>query len=325
LTTSAIIPGKTLNMKTDKNTPATATDDVQQQMQRFWGDVYRTAYSTADQMLDADSLDTGLDALADMLLYRGHLISKEMPLANLSGKKVLEIGSGAGGHSAMFARHGAELTSLDITLDRVAATREKLRLLGSKAKIAIALQGNAEALPFSDGSFDIVYSNGVLHHTPNTAGAVDEIYRVLRPGGRAAIMLYCKSSVNYWFTLWFCVGILKGAMFRHSDWLGRHTEWIGREPQTARNPVTRCYTAQGIRSLFHKFAPLKIRKGSFEIRFIPKLGRLYERWQRRRLGTHPGGLLVYGSEWPVSSRLELFLGRYIGWDWYISATKPGTE
>lgn len=309
--------------------PDLSGDDVHRQMQRFWGDVYRTAYSDSDHALDQQTPNAGLDALEDMFIYRGHLISKEMPLSDLSGKKVLEIGCGAGGHSAMFARHGAELTSLDISLDisldRVSATRKKLRLLGSKAKTATALQGNAEILLFSDDSFDIVYSNGVLHHTPNTAGAIDEVYRVLRPGGRAAIMLYCKSSVNYWFTLWFCVGILKGAMFSNSDWLGRHTEWIGREPQTARNPVTRCYSANGIRSLFHKFTPLEFRKGSFEIRFIPKLGRLYERWQRRRLGTHPGGLLVYGSEWPVSSRWELFLGRYIGWDWYISATKPGSE
>jgi len=305
--------------------PDRSVDNVHQEMQRFWGDVYRTAYSDSDGVLDPQTLNAGLDALEDMLIYRGHLISKEMPLSELSGKKVLEIGCGAGGHSAMFARHGAELTSLDISRDRVTATRKKFRLLGSRAKMAAALQGNAESLPFPDDSFDIVYSNGVLHHTPNTAGAIDEVYRVLRPGGQAAIMLYCKSSVNYWFTLWFCVGILKGTMFTHSDWLGRHTEWIGREPQTSRNPVTRCYSAAGIRSLFHKFRPLEFRKGSFEIRFIPKLGRLYERWQRRRLGTHPGGLLVYGSEWPVSSRWELFLGRYVGWDWYISATKPVGE
>ena len=56
---------------------------------------------------------------------------------------------------------------------------------------------DAENLEFADDSFDLVYSHGVLHHTPDTEGAVREIYRVLRPGGRAVVMLYHRDSYNY--------------------------------------------------------------------------------------------------------------------------------
>src|SRR6185312_8029573 len=56
---------------------------------------------------------------------------------------------------------------------------------------------DAERLDFPDNSFDIVYSHGVLHHTPDTAGAIREVHRVLRPGGRALVMLYHRNSYNY--------------------------------------------------------------------------------------------------------------------------------
>jgi SAM-dependent methyltransferase len=60
------------------------------------------------------------------------------------------------------------------------------------------LQANAEQLGFPDQCFDLVYSHGVLHHTPNTRTAIDEVYRVLKPGGRAIVMLYHRHSFNYY-------------------------------------------------------------------------------------------------------------------------------
>ena len=68
--------------------------------------------------------------------------------------------------------------------------------MGLSSKLNI---GNAEILSFEDESFDFVYSWGVLHHSPNTRKCFDEIYRVLRPGGKAKIMIYHKYS---------CVGLM---------------------------------------------------------------------------------------------------------------------
>ena len=58
--------------------------------------------------------------------------------------------------------------------------------------------GDAERLPFEDASFDRVSSNGVLHHTPDMLGSLREIRRVLRPGGRATIIVYNRNSLHYW-------------------------------------------------------------------------------------------------------------------------------
>jgi ubiquinone/menaquinone biosynthesis C-methylase UbiE len=64
-------------------------------------------------------------------------------------------------------------------------------LFGLKGNFVVA---DAEALPFSSDSFDMVYSNGVIHHTPDTAATVREIHRVVRPGGQARVMVYHRSS-----------------------------------------------------------------------------------------------------------------------------------
>ena len=294
-------------------------------IQAFWGALYDSLYDDIDSGLTREQLVEGIDALEDMFRLRGHMAAAEMPIGDLDGRSVIEIGSGAGGHSAMFARHGAIVTAVDITEARVNATAAKFQILGVDAGGCRAIQGDAEALPFADESFDIVYSNGVLHHTRDTEKAVEEVFRVLKPGGKAVIMLYCKSSWHYWFNMWFCVGLLKGRMFGDPNWFGRATEWGGKDMQTVENPITLCYTASGIRSLFSRFEKLTLRKGEFYFYLIPKIGGLYRRWQIKRYGTHPGGYLVYGEPWPMQSPLERLLGRVMGFAWFITARKPVIE
>ena len=295
---------------------------TKQDIQRFWGSLYDSLYEDVDASLTPKTLNQGLDALEDMFRFRRHMAVVEMPPEEISGKQVLEIGCGAGGHSALFARHGAVMTSVDITPARVQSTQRKFEILGDAAAGCKAMQADAENLPFEDSAFDIVYSNGVLHHTHDTEKAIAEVYRVLKPGGKAVIMLYCKSSWQYWINLWLCIGILMGRSFGDPNWVGKATEWGGKNQQTVENPITRCYTAGGIRKLFQQFEMTSLRKSEFYFRLIPKLGKLYLRFQRRRYGEHPGGLLVYGEPWVIQSPLELKLGRLIGFAWFISAQKP---
>ena len=121
-----------------------------------------------------------------------------VPFADARGKKVLEIGIGNGADGVMFALNGGSYTGVDLTEAALEATRKHFEVMG----LAGAFQKeDAERLSFAKESFDIVYSHGVLHHTPNTQAAIDEVYRVLKAGGRAIIMLYHKHSFNYYIRI----------------------------------------------------------------------------------------------------------------------------
>src|SRR3954463_10067011 len=89
--------------------------------------------------------------------------------------KVLEIGCGIGTDGAQFARAGADYTGIDLTEAAVDLARKRVAVSGLKGDFRVS---DAEKLDFADDSFDLVYSHGVLHHTPDIDAAVSEIYRV---------------------------------------------------------------------------------------------------------------------------------------------------
>ncbi|MCA1910242.1 MAG: class I SAM-dependent methyltransferase [Magnetospirillum sp.] len=294
---------------------------MKQDVQKFWKALYHSLYTDVDSNLSRTALVEGVKQLEDMFRLRRHMSTVELDLSAIRDKRVLEIGPGAGGHSALMAYHGAVVTALDITYDRAKATGGKFALMGDLAPNCAAVQGDAENLPFDDDSFDIVYSNGVLHHTPDTEKAIAEVHRVLKPGGQAVIMLYCKDSWHYWINMVLCTGILRGHLLRGRHWLGRATEWGGKHKQVVTNPITRCYSRDGIAGLFARFGEVSMRKHEFYWYLFPLLGRRFREHQRRRYGEHPGGILVYGEPWPMWSPMERWLGPVMGWAWYISARK----
>src|ERR1043166_1150605 len=110
------------------------------------------------------------------------------------GLKVLEIGCGIGTDGAHFASAGADYTGIDLTEAAVELAQRRFALSGLAGKFRVS---DAEQLDFPNESFDLVYSHGVLHHTPDIDAAVREIHRVLKPGGRAFVMLYHRGSYNY--------------------------------------------------------------------------------------------------------------------------------
>jgi len=129
-----------------------------------------------------------------------------------AGKDVLEVGVGMGADHLEWAKaKPASLTGVDLTPRAIAFTTERLRLAGEASTLLVA---DAEALPFADESFDIVYSWGVLHHSPDTARAFAEVRRVLRPGGVARIMVYHTWSLTG-LMLWARYGLLRGR-----PWMG---------------------------------------------------------------------------------------------------------
>lgn len=92
-------------------------------------------------------------------------------------KKVLEIGVGLGADHQQFAAAGAELTGIDLTERAIEYTQRRLQLFGLHSNLNT---GDAENLSFADNSFDLVYSWGVLHHSPDTQKTFTEVFRVLK-------------------------------------------------------------------------------------------------------------------------------------------------
>lgn len=114
--------------------------------------------------------------------------------------RVLEIGCGIGVEASQFARHGAKYTGVDLSESSIKMSRARLSLMELKGDFVCI---NAESLPFENGSFDHVFSFGVIHHSPHPDKIVNEIYRLLKPGGTATIMVYNRSSINYYIEIMF--------------------------------------------------------------------------------------------------------------------------
>lgn len=136
-----------------------------------------------------------------------------VPFDRFAGRRVLEVGCGAGYDAYAIARAGGAYVGIDITAENPVRTRQHLGLYGLSARVA---QADAERLPFASASFDVAFSNGVLHHTPNLCAALAEIRRTLRPGGSAWIIVYHRDSLFYWLSLVLTDHILRGGYRRES-------------------------------------------------------------------------------------------------------------
>jgi ubiquinone/menaquinone biosynthesis C-methylase UbiE len=171
-----------------------------------------------------------------------------MEFARHAGEELLEIGGGMGTDLAQFAKHGAHVTDLDLSSGHLELAKESFRLRGLTGRFVLH---DAETLPFPDNSFDVVYSNGVLHHTPNTRDVVAEIRRVLKPGGKAIIMMYAENSLHYWRNLVWAIGLKEGQLqdFSMGEIMSRSVE---RSDHGAR-PLVKVYTPSALRRMFHAF------------------------------------------------------------------------
>lgn len=205
-----------------------------------------------------------------------------MEFDKFRGKRLLEIGCGMGTDLLQFARGGARCTGIDLTPRSVEITRHRFRLYGATGAFMIS---DGERLPFHSDSFDVVYSNGVLHHTPDTAGAIREVHRVLRPGGVAKIMLYHRNSLNYWLEIVLRRGLLGFEFLR-----GRSAEEIMsrvvEHSDHGARPLVKVYSRKQMRTLFSMFSEVVIDVEQLtraELRFLSPLisESLFERLRKR--------------------------------------------
>lgn len=164
----------------------------------------------------------------------------------MRGLKVLEIGVGLGADHQRLAESGANLWGIDLTERAIQHTRRRLGLFGLTSNLAV---GDSEALDFSVNSFDRVYSWGVIHHSPNTSKAVSEILRVLKPEGRAIIMIYHK---------WSMIGIMlwiRYALLGLRPWMSLSKIYA----QYLESPGTKAYSVTEAFQLFSAFSKVQIK------------------------------------------------------------------
>ena len=162
------------------------------------------------------------------------------------GKKILEVGVGAGTDHLQWARAGCECFGVDITQAGIEATRRRLSCYGFESRLE---RLDAERLPFADATFDIVYSWGVIHHSDKPGLIAAEIHRVLKPGGTFIGMVYGRRSLLA-TKLWLRHALLNGHPWRNlSDVIWNHME----------SPGTKAYTANEVRRLLSCFSSVTLK------------------------------------------------------------------
>src|SRR5687767_3730873 len=234
------------------------------------------------------------------------------------GLHVLEIGCGMGTDGAQFAKAGANYTGIDLTDAAIELARKRFQVSGLKGEFRVA---DAERLDFPDASFDLVYSHGVLHHTPDIEAAVREIHRVLKPGGRAMVMLYHRGSYNYRVGIRVLRRAGAGLLTSEAglklinlltrepiDSLREHAQlakngnssaddFLSQSTDGAGNPLARVYSRREARELFKDFSAVELRAYFLNKRFIPIIGnflpRAFESALASRWGWH---LWIYATK-----------------------------
>ena len=260
-------------------------------------------------------------------LVEAHRYTKEWHIpeaadfAGARGLKVLEIGCGLGTDGAQFAEAGADYTGVDLTEAAVELARRRFELFNLPGSFQTA---DAENLSFPNASFDLVYSHGVLHHTPETEKAIQEIHRVLRPGGRAVVMLYHRGSYNYRVN----ISLLRRAGAKLLKWengiklvnkitgeplesLREHArllkteresylkpdEFLSQNTDGAGNPLARVYSRNEARELFKDFSAVTLKTYFLNKRWLPVIGNVLPRPLESRLASRWGWhLWIYATK-----------------------------
>lgn len=220
---------------------------------------------------------------------------KENLLAlQLKDKNVLEIGFGMGTDHLMMARLGAVMHGIDITPGNREITNRRFEIYQYQTELTT---GDAETLPYSSDSMDFVYSFGVLHHTPNMEKAINEVYRVLKPGGECYIAVYNKNSIFYKWSI--CINEwLMGRQYKKYTLKQRLS--LIEYPNDNPNLVVKLHTKSDLKRIFKKFAPVKIEINHLTRDCIIKGNRLFSDKMIQRLSTRFGWYLIVKANKPMN-------------------------
>lgn len=169
------------------------TPELTRSIERFWTDnvnaerIYGRALTDVKRGEDKYFIDL------EKQRYQTHYHIKPWLDQLKPEKSILEVGCGIGLDSVQIAQRGLDLFALDLTFVGIDTAKKRFSKESLPGKFLV---GDGCHLPFSENSFHYVYSFGVLHHAADTKKSIEELYRVLQPGGQARIMLYNRHSFN---------------------------------------------------------------------------------------------------------------------------------
>src|SRR5436305_1488400 len=262
---------------------------TEEERRRFWAE-YQPGFRVADPTESPEFYRT----------VEGERYQLEPDILEMSNfgawrdRDVLEAGCGIATDGVQFARLGARYTGIDFSPTALRHARTRFRMEGLEGQF---VQGSIVQLPFEAESFDLVYSMGVIHHVPETELAVSEFHRVLRPGGRAIVMVYHRDSFNYRFTIMvvrralvtlltvpganrFVGGVTGEApdvLLGHRSLLKQHGRrylgdrqlFLSNNTDGPGNPLSKVYSQAQARELFGQFDQVRTRVRFLHLRSYP--------------------------------------------------------
>ena len=219
-----------------------------------------------------------------------------------AGKRVLEVGTGMGADYLEWLKAGAIATGVDLSSASLERARRRCELAGYTPDLR---EADAEHLPFADDTFDIVYSYGVMHHSPDTAQCIREARRVLKPGGTLRIMIYHHPSLTG-LMLWLRYGWMRGKSLRRTVY--DHLESPGTNSYTNDEALRLLEGFEGI-EFRQEFSPGDLLLNEPSARFRGALYRviwkLYPRALVRAFGRKRGLFLLISARKPVAPPAHL--------------------
>ena len=274
--------------------PVFLTEDAtSKDMNQFWDSGWRKRREEEqhERIHGRPDERAGFQAMEREYRQTGNPMLKALPR---TGEVVLNIGCGLG-EAPMFTHLGAlDYIGVDFSFTAAFHSLETIRRLGSRG---FTVQANAELLPIASEAIDIVYSNGVLHHTPSTEKTLEEVLRVMKPGGRGIIGLYATYSPM--FLLARLVGWVKSLREGKGKGWYEYTEcdW---DTAGKQNPWTKTYSAPEIRAIFRRLPVTGLRltyQGFLWGNVLPRLGKHLDanrvgRSLATRLQSRLGGMVI---------------------------------
>ena len=212
-------------------------------------------------------------------------------------RRVLEIGCGLGTDTVSFARAGADVTAIELSDESAALARQRLEVYGLSDRVRIIV-GNAEELPalLPVQTFDLVYSFGVIHHSPHPRRIIEHARRYMTASSELRLMVYARISYKlFWI------------MKEEGIWdMSRIDELIARNSEAQTGcPVTYTYTDESVRELLDGFHVTDVRKAHIFTWDVDA----YKRYD-----------YVKAPEWANVSDTELAaLERELGWHLLVRA------